>query len=55
MYTNIIRDEEGAKFVLLDDDKQVIYTSKPFATITECDDIIAKIKSNSSFVKSFSV
>ena len=46
MYVNITRDDEGVKFILLDDNKEVFYTSKAFTDIDECEAVIEKIKKN---------
>ncbi|ACZ09704.1 Uncharacterised protein [Sebaldella termitidis] len=51
MYVNIMRDDEGVKFILLDDNKEVFYTSHGFTDIDECEAVIEKIKENKTFVK----
>ncbi len=51
MYISFTRDDEGVKFILLDDDKEVFYTSVAFNSIDDCENVIDKIKDNSTFVK----
>lgn len=51
MYVNITRDDEGVKFILLDDNKEVFYTSKAFSDTDECEAVIEKIKNNNTFIK----
>ena len=51
MYVSLDRDDEGVHFILLDDNKEIFYTSKAFETIDDCDKVINKMKENNTFIK----
>lgn len=51
MYINLLRDEDGLKFQLFDDQKELFFTSQAFKNPDDCNAVLQKLKENHKFVE----